>query len=220
MSILVSASRAMFAKSKVAVVIAAGLILVWSGPAAHAITYSTTGAPEQSGLGDTLGSASIYDTLQIYSASGTIESNTTSIVLNELIFTAGPNAVVPADYVNQFSFTENVTVSDGTSSGTSALTVPFNLSINYSDTLTIVGGSKISIPVGPSIWNIVVSGLSFSPNSGGSEIGFLKAQVSDPLATPLPAALVLFGSGLAAIGMLGRRKRSRTSAGPATSAIT
>jgi hypothetical protein len=172
-------------------------------------------SPEQTGLGDTLGSASIYDTLKIIGASGSIGPDTTSIVLNELIFTAGPNAIVPADYVNQFSFTESVTINDGTSSGTGDVKVPFDLSINYSDTLSIVGGSKVSIPVGSSIWNIIVTGLTFSPNSGGSEVGFLTAQVSDPLATPLPAALVLFGSGLAAMGILGRRKSPRVSKGPA-----
>ena len=129
------------------------------------------------------------------------------MMLNELIFTAGPNAIVPANYVNQFSFTENVTINTGTSSGTAVLNVPFNLSINSSDTLTVVGGTTVSIPVGSSIWNIVVNGFSFAPNSGGPEIGFLTAQISDPPSTPLPAALVLFGSGLGAMELMRRRRK-------------
>jgi hypothetical protein len=172
---------------------------------ANALSYSTSGSSTLFSLGDTLGTASDYDQLQVLGTSGMINSNTTTITLNELIFTAGYNALVPQDYNNIFSFTESMTI--GTSTGT--LVVPFNLSINYSDTLTIVGGTTLSILVGGNIWNVVVNGLTIGPNAGGPEIGYLTAQVSDPpAATPLPAALVLFGTGLGAMGLFGwRRKR-------------
>jgi hypothetical protein len=207
------ANNVMVANSKLAAAIVAGVILASSVPAANAVTYSTTGSATQFSLGDTLGSASNYDILQILPYSGTITgTGPTTITLNKLIFTAGPNATVPANYINnpKFTFTESVTINTKTASGTQGLTVPFNLSINYSDTLTVVGGiTKISIPVGSSIWNIVVSALTIGPNAGGPEIGFLTATVSDPSGTtPLPAAFVLFGSGLTAIELLRRRKKS------------
>jgi hypothetical protein len=216
MGILNLAGRAMVANSKLATVIVAGLILASSGPVAHALTYTTSGAPTQLSLGDTIGSP--YDQLQIQGVTnGTINSNTTSIVLNTLTFIAGVNATIPATYNNQFSFTESLTINTGSSgpSGTGILTVPFNLIISYADTLTIVGGTKLSIPVGSSIWNIVVNSLTIGPNGGGSITESLTAQISDPVATPLPAALVLFGSGLGAMELLRRRRKSRDSAGSA-----
>jgi hypothetical protein len=216
MGMLNLVSRATVANSKLATLIVAGLILSSSGPVANALTYTTSGAQTQSSLGDTIGSQ--YDQLQIQVASGTIGSNTTSIVLNTLTFVAGVNATVPATYTNQFSFTENVTISTGSGgpSGTGILTVPFNLIISSADTLTILGGTKLSIQVGSSIWNIVVNALTIGPNSGGSETLALTAQISDPpAATPLPAALLLFGSGLGAMELLRRRKKSRGAAVPA-----
>ena len=97
--------------------------------------------------------------------------------------------------------------------GTATLVVPFSLSINYSDALTIVGGTTLSIPVGSNVWNIVVNGLTMGPNPGGSEIGFLTSQISaPPAATPLPAALVLFGSGFGAVELLRRLRRTKVSA--------
>ena len=216
-----SASRLTSANSKLAAAIVASVILASSVPAANAITYSTTGSATQFSLGDTLGTASNYDILQILPYSGTITgTGPSTITLNKLIFTAGPNATVPQNYINNpnFTFTESITINTATANGTQSLTVPFNLSINYSDTLTIVGGiTKISIPVGSSIWNIVVNALTIGPNPGGpGEIGFLTAQVSDPPGTtPLPAAFVLFGSGLGAFELLRRRKKAQTCAASA-----
>jgi hypothetical protein len=192
-------------KLKIGAVVIAGSALFSFAPAANALNYNTTGTSTLFSLGDAIGAASDYDQLQVLGASGTITPNTSTILLNTLIFTAGPNAYVPADYKNVFSFSESMTI--GTGTGT--LVVPFDLSINYSDTLTIIGGTTLSILVGSNIWNVVVNGLTIGPNSGGPETGYLTAQVSDPpAATPLPAALVLFGTGLGAMGFFGwRRKR-------------
>lgn len=171
---------------------------------ASALSYSTSGSPTQIGLGDTIGSS--YDQLQVRGASGTIGPSTTSILLNTLVFTAGVNAIVPAVYNGVYSFAETVTL--GTSTGN--LVVPFNLNISYSDTLTIIGGTTMSFLVGSNLWTLVVNGLTIGPNPGGSEVGYLTAQVSDPpAATPIPAAFVLFGSGLGGIALLYRRRRSR-----------
>jgi hypothetical protein len=207
-----SVCRSMISNARIAAAIAVGAILTCSGSAAYALSYTTSGSATQFSLGDTLGTASNYDILQVLGTSGTIGPNTSTITLNELIFTAGPNAITPATYNNVFSFTENVTI--GTGTGT--LVVPFNLSINYADTLTIVGGTTLSIPVGSAVWNIVLNGLTIGPNGGGSEIGFLTAHVSDPpAATPLPAAVLLFGSGLGAMDLLRRRRKARASDVPA-----
>jgi hypothetical protein len=210
MSKLISGGKGNVANTKLLTAILAGSLLVSIAPAANALTYSTSGSSTQFSLGDTLGIASPYDILEVLGTSGTITgTGPSTITLNTLVFTAGPNAITPANYVNQFSFTEYVTINTGTAGGTGSLTVPFNLSINTSDTLSIVGGT-LSILVGSSVWNIVVNPLTLLPNSGGSEIALLTAQVSDPPATPLPAAVVLFGSGLGAIELLRRRRKADT----------
>lgn len=215
MRMLNAAANMLVANSKLTAAVVAGVMLLSFGPAANALTFSTSGAAEQFSLGDTLGTLSNFDTLQIIGNSGTIGPNTNQITLNTLKFTAGVNALVPAVYNNLFSFTESVTIDNGTGGkGTGTLVVPFNLSINVSDILTIVGGTKLSIPVGSNIWNIVVNPLTIGPNFGGTETVSLTAQISDPpSATPLPAALVLFGSGLGAMGLFfGRRRNQRVSA--------
>lgn len=212
MRMTIAACKMFLVNSKLAIAVLASVVFGSFGSTAHALTYSTSGSAEQFSLGNTLGIASNYDRLQVLGTQGTIGANTRTILLNTLVFTAGPNAIAPADYNNIFSFNERVTI--GTGTGT--LVVPFNLSINYSDTLTIVGGKTLSILVGGSVWNLVVNALTMGPNSGGSEIGYLTAQISDPpAATPLPAALVLFGSGLGAMGIFGRRRKAKACAVPA-----
>src|ERR1700735_3874876 len=147
LKMLNSVTKVTVANTKLVTAILAGAILSCSGFAASALTtYATSGAPTQISLGDTIGSG--YDKLAIQGANGTLSSTTTSIVLNTLTFTAGVNAIVPATYNDQYSFSENIAINTGSGSGTTTLTVPFNLAINYSDTLTVVGGTSISIAAG------------------------------------------------------------------------
>lgn len=178
---------------------------VLAASSAQAATYSTSGAPTQYGLGDTLGSQ--YDSLQVDPYSGTLVDGGT-IILNALTFTAGVNATAPADYVDVYSISETMTVNAGTPQ---QLNIPFNLSINYSDTLTIIGGATLSFLDGGSLWQIVVNGLTLGPNPGGALQGYLTAKVTDPdvSQTPLPAALPLFASGLGAMGLLALRKKKK-----------
>jgi hypothetical protein len=185
--------------AKFAAVVVAGSALLLSAPAAEAASYITSGAPTQMSLGDTIGSA--YDQLAINGASGQLSDGT--IILDSLIFTAGINATVPQYYNSISSISETLTV-DGSSK---PLVIPFNLNISYSDTLTIIGGTTLSFLDGTSIWNIVVNGLTIGPNPGGPMTANLTAQASDPAATPLPPALLLFGTGLGVMGLLGRRKK-------------
>lgn len=206
MSVCLAATKAKLA--------AAGVILLTSGFAANALTYETSGSPTLFSLGDTIGSS--YDQLQIQGATGTLISNT-DVVLNTLTFTAGINALVPATYNGLYSFTETITI-NGLGGPSATITVPFNLSISYSDTLTILGGTSVSIPVGSNIWNFVVNPLTIGPNSGGPITEALMAHVTDPpAATPLPAAFFLFGSGLGAIELLRRRKKGRATTASAQS---
>jgi hypothetical protein len=156
-------------------------------------------------LGDAIGSN--YDILQIQGVSqGTLLPNA-NILLDTLTFTAGPNAYTPAVYDGTYSFAQ--TVSIGT--GSVQLVVPFDLSINYADTLTIPGGNSLSILVGSTLWTLVVNALTIGPNSGGPEVGYLYAHVTEsPAATPLPAAILLFGSGLGGMVLVGRRRKARS----------
>ena len=207
MKMLTAARKMLVASPRLTAAVLASVALVSFEPAANAVSYRTSGAPEKVSLGDTLGSG--FDTLDIKGARGTIGPGTTTITLNTLTFTAGYNATVAAEYNGIFSFVENVMIG----SGGGRLTVPFDLRINSSDTLTIIGGTALSILVGADLWNVVVNGLTLGPNSGGAWTGELTAQISEsPAPTPLPAALVLFSSGLGALGLFGRRRKLRTSA--------
>ena len=64
--------------------------------------------------------------------------------------------------------------------GTSQITIPFNLNISYSDTLTIVDGTTFSILDGSTLWQVVVNGLTIGPNPGGTQTAVLTARVTDP----------------------------------------
>ena len=179
---------------------------VWFAPDAYAITYSTSGTSELFSLGDQLGTSSDYDQLTVNGASGTLTTGT--IKLNTFDFTAGVNAYVPATYT--YSFNETMTVSNG--GGTQTLTVPFNISINTADTISILGGNSLTFAVGNNDWDIVVNALTIGPNAGGTMIANLTATVTDPPGvTPLPGTLVLFASGIGIIGWVGWRKRQNNS---------
>jgi len=177
---------------------------VFTAPSVQAATYSTSGAATQYSLGDTLGTQ--YDTLTVAAYSGTLVDGGT-IILNPISFTAGINALVPQSYTGQFSISETMTVDAGTPQ---QLNIPFNLSISYSDTLTIIGGTTLSFLDGGSLWQIVVNGLVLGPNPGGTMYGYLTAHATDPVAqTPIPAALPLFASGLGGMGFFAVWKKRK-----------
>jgi hypothetical protein len=212
-----SVCKAMLPNPRLATAVVAGVILATSAQVASALTYTTTPSTQiLTSLGDTIGSG--YDQLQIQGATGTLSANT-DIVLNTLTFTAGVNATVPATYKGVYSFSDLVTINSGPGgpSGSQTLIVPFNLTISYSDTLTVLGGSSVSVQVGSSIWNIAVNQLVMGPNPGISITESLMAHVTDPPAnTPLPAAFLLFGSGLGAMEFVRRRRCQRKKAAPRT----
>jgi hypothetical protein len=203
------------AKAACATTVIAAAALVSFALPANAVTYSTSSL-SLTGLGDQMGGASTYDQLIVTGVSNLAfpAGNTGGqITISNLQFIAGVNAYVPA--INSLSFSENMTLSDG--AGTQ-LVIPFTLSINYQDTLTILGKTFSFMDSG-SLWQVAVNGLTIGPNPGGSMYGTLTAQVTDPPvgAAPLPAALPLFVSGLAAMGLIGwRRKRKNASTIAAT----
>lgn len=190
-------------------------VVVAFAPDASALTYTTTGlSAPLTGLGNQFSPPSPYDQLQVQGQTGNFDTGT--INLNYLTFTAGVNAYVPAVY--NYNFTETLSLSDGTGAN---LNIPFSLSINYSDNLTIVGGTTFSFAdAAGTLWQIVVNGLTIGPNSGGAMSNYLTAQVTDPPGgvsqAPLPAALPLFASGLGAIGLFGWRRRRKNAASIAT----
>ena len=94
------------------------------------------------------------------------------------------------------------------SGGPQTLTVPFNISINTADTISILGGNSLVFAVGNSDWDVTVNALTIGPNPGGTMVANLTATVVDPpVVTPLPGTLVLFVSGFGIIGLIGWRKR-------------
>jgi len=187
-----AAAKLFTAHSKMAasIMIMAATALLFLAPAAHAVTYTSNPSPTLQFSLDPLSFVSASG------AAGTIGSN--QILLADLaFFTTG---------TDRGDFTDKVTISSGsgaTASGT--ITIPFTLSIN---SLKVIGGETLSLLVGSNLWTIVVDGFTVgSPGSVG-----LYAEVSDPpAATPLPAALVLFGSGLGAFGLFARRRRQSAS---------
>lgn len=205
----VNISWKLAAKAAMASVVFAGVASY--APAANAVSYSTSGF-SLSGLGDTIGSS--YDQLTGTSISGNFADGDT-IQLNKLSFTAGINATVPYDYTNgYFSISETMTIGGGAQT---PISVPFNLNISYSDTLTIVNGTSFSLTdAGGALWQVVVNGLTIGPNSGGSMGGWLTATVTDPPLSqaPLPAALPLFASGLGGMGLvaLWRKRKAKAAA--------
>jgi hypothetical protein len=199
------------ARAACATTFVAAAALMSFAPAANAVTYSTSSL-SLTGLGNQMGSASTYDQLIVTGIqNGAFPAASTGgqVTISNLQFIAGVNAYVPA--VNNLSFSESMNLSDG--AGTT-LVIPFTLSINYQDTLTILG-TTFSFLDGGSLWQVAVNGLTIGPNPGGSMYGTLTAQVRDPPvgAAPLPAALPLFVSGLAAMGLVAwRRKRKNAAA--------
>ncbi len=190
----------------VSFVIAASIVSF--APAANAVSYTTSGF-SLSGLGDTIGSG--YDWLTGSAVTGTL-SDPGTIVLNNLQFTAGVNAIVPHDYKGVYSIAETMTIG----STAQQIQIPFNLSISYSDTLTVVGGATFSFLDGGTLWQVVVNGLTLGPNPGGTMAGLLTARVTDPpSAAPLPAAFPLFASGLGAMGLFSWWRKRKSSAAAA-----
>ena len=199
------------ARAAVASFVVFGSALMPFAPDAKAVTYTTSGLAEPlRGLGDTMGTQ--YDVLAVDGYSGVLNEGT--IRLNWLSFTAGINAYVPQDYNNVYSIKETMSIGGGQSQ---QINIPFNLSISYSDTLTVIGGTTFSFTDAGTLWQVVVNGLTLGPNSGGTMGAWLTAQVTDPPGvsqTPLPAALPLFASGLGGIGLFSWwRKRKRVGAG-------
>ena len=192
-------------KAALASCILAGVALVSFAPAANAVSYSTSGF-SLTGLGDTINSS--YDWLTGTSQSGAIVDGQT-INLNLLSFTAGVNAIVPQDYNGVYSITQMMTIG----STSQPISIPFNLSISYSDTLTILP-TTFSFTEAGSLWQVAVNGLTLGPNSGGTISQMLTAQVIDPPSqAPLPAALPLFASGLGGMALFSWwRKRKRVGA--------
>ena len=153
--------RKLATRAAVASFVMVGAALVSIAPEAHAVTYSTSGLSQPlTGLGDTIHSG--YDTLAVGGVSGLLSEGT--VDLNLLTFTAGVNALFPQDYNGVYTINETMTIG-----GTSLpISIPFNLSISYSDTLTVVGGTTFSFTDAGTLWQVVVNGLTIGPNPGGA----------------------------------------------------
>ena len=188
--------RKFAANTAVVSYVLAGAALVSFASAANAVSYQTSGF-SLSNLGDTLGTG--YDYLTGTSVTGTL-SDPSTITLNELTFTAGINATTPQFYSNKYSIAETINIDGGAQQ---PISIPFNLDISYSDTLTILPTTFSFTDAAGTLWQFAVSGMTLGPNSGGlPSTGSLIARVTDPVAlAPLPAALPLFASGLGAMGL-------------------
>lgn len=201
-------------RSKLAVAIVAAVALLAFAPTANAVTYSTSGVnidasggPANYGFGGTLHTQ--YDALIVDTISGSLVPNST-IRLNSLMFVAGFNALVPAGY--HYSFSETLSIGGA---APQTLSVPFDIYMDSGHRLVVPGGQTLSFMVGASLWTLVVNGLTLGPNYGSPQFGYLTAQVTETAATPLPAAILLFGSGLGAMGLISRRRKAKAAAAAA-----
>jgi len=179
-------------KAKLIVVLASlVLCLSGSGPS-HADSYSTTGTWLDK-VGDNIGSP--YDIILLSAVDGTITGPGT-YGLNRVHFIVGINSthvdVLPG------LLSQSLTVG----AVTQTLIIPFSLDINYSDTLSIFGGTTLYFPG----YKFVVNGLVLGPVGpySGSQRGRLTAEVT---AVPIPAALPLFAGSLSLLCWLARRRR-------------
>lgn len=167
---------------------------------AKAVSYMTTGG-SQTGIGDVIGYG--YDQIILHPYTSTI-SGPGTYTLNPIDFVAGPNRY---DATIVFgSLSENLTVG----STTQTLTIPYSVAIGSADTLTIFGGTTLWFTG----WKVVLDSLTIGPNGGGggphgsgTMSSYLTATVSP---VPLPPALILFGTALAGMAVLGRRRRKQT----------
>ena len=201
-----------FAAKTAAAFVASAAALGSLAPAAHALSYTTSGLSQP--LTHLGGAGTIIDNLFVFGSSGPFVDGGT-INLNYLVFTA-VNTGIHTN--NAYSFTETMTINNGVPQ---QLTIPFSLSISGTDTLKIAGGSTFSFLDAGTLWQVVVNGLTLAlpTGPGGSVGGWLTAQVIDPPGVseaPLPAALPLFASGLGALGLFSWwRKRQSSVASPA-----
>jgi hypothetical protein len=200
-----SAASAVFAASVVATA-----ALVSFAPAANAYSFVTSGEATQSSLG-AAGSYinSPWDQLTVEPGSGNFQLG--SITLNKVTFGVGINADVPNPNLQGW-INETITVIG--LFGATSLDIPFNLDINYSDTLTILGGTTLYLPG----FTLVVDSLYFpAVGTGGSWSDYLTAQVyasSSPLAvanTPLPSTWTMLIAGFAGLGYFAYRGSKKSS---------
>jgi hypothetical protein len=167
------------------------------------VTYSTSTAPggtlTLSAIGDEIGSP--YDQI-ILSDSGGSLTTTGDYKINTLQFVVGGNCY-SCNLTPNGTISEQLTI-DGV---TQTLLVPWSwASTGPTDTLYIGAGPSLTFAG----WTVSLLG-NFALSSGGGPVTVdLMAQFVDPptRATPLPAALPLFASGLGALGVFSwRRKR-------------
>jgi hypothetical protein len=175
---------------------------------AQAVTYSTSGAPTQTGLGWQTGYTpdNSYDKLTVKPLTNGILT-TGQIKLNDVTFDVGYNAWTPWNPPGPFSFSETFTI-DNDPNQSVVLTIPFTIQISYTDTLTI-GVNSATFTVGN--YSIAILPLQFLNQGIGAQTKELFAFIQEntgAVATPLPAALPLLASSLAGMGLIGwRRKR-------------
>jgi len=191
-----------------AAVAALGLLLclVESGTS-YAATYSTSTAPggvlTLSAIGDEIGSP--YDQVILSDFSSTL-TTTGDYKINTLQFVVGPNCY-SCNLTPNGTISEQLTI-DGV---TQTLLVPWSwASTGPTDTLYIGAGPSLTFAG----WTVSLLG-NFALSSGGGPVTVdLMAQFVDPptRATPLPAALPLFASGLGALGLLGWRRKRKAAA--------
>jgi hypothetical protein len=173
----------------------AAALLVGSMSTASAIPYSTGGAGPINQLGDTLNTPFDQLTLGAYA-----DDATGLIKLNDVTFVVGINATAPG--FASYSVDQGITIAGNPYT----ISVPFDVAINYSDTLTLPGGVTYWFPG----WKLVTEELVIGPVGVGTWTGKFFGTLS---AVPLPASLPLFAAGLAGLALLGRLRAKKKSIG-------
>jgi hypothetical protein len=187
-------------KSGTLLVSAFALLLAFAS--AHAATYTAAGANEI-GIGAQPPNSSQYDILNLSSVTSSISGSGTYL-LNNVSFSVGVNCTTCPSTTGSIS--ETLTIGGDAQT----ITIPWSWSsTGPTDTINLLSNGSYSFDAGLYTVSVLAAG-PFSAGLNNTAHGVLDMVVTQ--ATPLPAALSLFATGLGGLGLLGWSRKRKAQA--------